>query len=191
VNVKAPFAVKAPAVLITKTSLGLFWASNVRLMPVVVEMFVSVNVYTLLPMNVRFIVRSGYDCVDGKSKAALNAFTKSVYALLDAVLPGAKTLPPTVVPVGLKPVIVPDASLTPTLPMTTEVPVFEIVPPRSPKELAEARFTIGVPEAGTRAAATAITSQIRLCRRFPPFVRRVSAATNCTDTTCSRISSSS
>src|SRR6202521_1827426 len=149
-------------------------------MPVVVEMSVSVNVYTLLPMNVWFTVRSGYDCVDPKSVAALNALTKSVYALLEAVLPGAMTLPPTVVPVGLKPVIVPEPS-TPTLPVTTEVPVFEIVPPRSPKELAVFRFTMGVPKAGTT-AATAITNnltnQINLCRIFTSFALRVSAVKN-------------
>jgi hypothetical protein len=69
-------------------------------MPVVVEMLGVVNVYTLFPMNARFPVRSGYDCVDAKSWAALNAFKKSVYALLEDVLPGAITLPPTVIPDG-------------------------------------------------------------------------------------------
>src|SRR6266478_9480750 len=80
------------------------------------------------------------------------------------MLPGAKTTPPTVVPVGLKPVMVPDASLTPTLPITTEVPVFEMVPPRRPHELAVPRFTIGVPKTGTP-AATPVTNQINLCRK--------------------------
>src|ERR1700687_1154278 len=138
-------------------------------MPVVVEMLVVVNVYTLLPMNVRFPARSVYDCVDGKSRAALNAFTKWVYAFVEAGSPGAIPLPPTVVPVGLKPVIVPEPSLTPTLPVTTEVPVFEIVPPRSPKELAVPRFTTGVPKAGTTAAIAItnnLTNQINLCRIF-------------------------
>jgi len=44
--------------------------------------------------------------------------------------------------------------------------VFEIVPPRSPKELALPRFTeIVSPKAGTT-AVTAITHQINLCRIF-------------------------
>src|ERR1039457_6131422 len=158
-------------------------------MPVVVEMAGRPNVYTLLPTNVRLVVRSGYDCVDAKPNAVLNALTKSVYALLAAALPGASTLPPTVVPVGLKPEIVPDASLTPTLPVTKEVPVFELLPPRSPKELAVFRFWMGFPKAGA-AAATAIASQINLCRGFPPFALWVSAAKNCKDSTRSRVPSS-
>jgi hypothetical protein len=103
--------------------------------------------------------------VDDKSRAALNAFTKSVYAMLEDVVPGAITLPPTVVPGG-KPVIVPETEPTPTLPMTTDVPVFEIVPPRSGKEVAVPRLTeIGPPKAGTT-AATAITNQINFLSTF-------------------------
>ena len=78
VNVRAPFTVKAPSVRITKISFGLFCASKTRLMPVVVEISGKANVYTLLPINVRLTVRSAYDCVDVKSFALLNAFTKSM-----------------------------------------------------------------------------------------------------------------
>jgi hypothetical protein len=105
-----------------------------------------------------------------------------------STLPGARTLPPTVVPVGLKPVIVPP-TLTPTLPVTTDVPVFEIVPPRSPKELAVLRFTIGVAKAGAP-AANATTNRSDLLRKFTPFAIGVSAAKNCKDSMRSRISSS-
>src|SRR5271157_1586989 len=50
VNVIAPFTVRGPEVLIMKYSLGLFWASNVKVMPVVVEM-ASAVLYTLSPVN--------------------------------------------------------------------------------------------------------------------------------------------
>ena len=48
-----------------------------------------------------------------------------------AILVGVQAKPVSVP--GGKPVIV---LVAPTLPMTTEVPVLEILPPRSPKELA-------------------------------------------------------
>jgi hypothetical protein len=55
--------------------------------------------------------------------------------------------------------------------MIAEVPVFEILPPRSPKELAEAGISkAGPPLAGTTAAA-AITRQASPFRIFPPFAR--------------------
>jgi hypothetical protein len=95
--------------------------------------------------------------------------------LLEDVAPGAITLPPTVVPAEeLKPVIVPDAFMTPTFPVMTEVPVFEIVPPRSVKELAVLKSTkIGAPKAGTT-AATVIATQINPFRIFSPFAPKVS-----------------
>jgi hypothetical protein len=130
-------------------------------------------VYTLLPRNVRLIERSEYVCVDVKSRAALNAFTKSMYALVEDVVPGATTLPPTVVPAEeLKPVIVPDPLITPILPVMTEVPVFEIVPPSIVKSIALLRSTrIGAPKAGTTAARVT-TTQFNLALIFPPFAPR-------------------
>src|SRR5580658_2705907 len=64
----------------------------------------------------------------------------------------------------------------PTLPLTTEVPVFEIVPPRSPKERADSlRPTESVPAKAGVTTARAITSQISLCRILPPvFLHRAS-----------------
>jgi hypothetical protein len=64
-----------------------------------------------------------------------------------------------VVPVGLKPVIVPDASFTPTFPVTTDVPVLEIVPPSSPKELAVPRSTEMGAAKAVPATVTAIAHQ--------------------------------
>ena len=82
----------------------------------------------------------------------MNASTKSLYAAVAVGLPGANTVP-VAVPGG-KPVIV---VVAPTLPLTTEVPVLEIVPPISPKEEALPRL-IGAAKAGT-ATATAISVQ--------------------------------
>src|ERR1035441_2256751 len=69
VNVIAPFTVRAPPTRITKTSLGLPWASNVKLMPVAVEMSVA-DAYALLPMNVWLVIRvpSGH-AVDTSARA--------------------------------------------------------------------------------------------------------------------------
>src|ERR1017187_4980864 len=60
VNVIAPFTVRAPLIRITKTLLGLSWASNVKLMPVFVEMS-PVDKYAVLPMNVWLVVRPAND----------------------------------------------------------------------------------------------------------------------------------
>jgi hypothetical protein len=85
----APFTVKASAILIIKTALGLLWALNVKLMPVAVEMFGDVNVYTLFPKNVVLVVKPPRDWVDGSSAAALNALSKSEYAVATVGLLGA------------------------------------------------------------------------------------------------------
>ena len=85
-------------------------------MPVVVEILVDEDVYTLFPKNVVLVDKSPNVAVDGRSSAALSAFTKSMYALFELVLPGAITLPPTTVPGEGKPEIVPDPLPTPTLP---------------------------------------------------------------------------
>jgi hypothetical protein len=71
---------------------------------------------------------------------------------------------PIAVPGG-KPVTV---LVAPTLPMTTEVPVFETLPPKSPKELAgDGIDKIGPPTAGITAAAAA-TNQSDPKRIFSP-----------------------
>jgi hypothetical protein len=54
--------------------------------------------------------------------------------------------------------------VAPTLPVTTDVPVFEIVPPMSPKEMAVFRLS-ELPKAGTT-AAKAIADQISFRRIF-------------------------
>jgi hypothetical protein len=59
------------------------------------------------------------------------------------------------------------------LPVTTESPVSEIVPPSIPKELAALRSAkIELPKAGIT-AAIAITNQINLCRILPPSALRL------------------
>jgi hypothetical protein len=173
-NVIIPFTVKAPSIWIMKTAFGSPKPSNVKAVPVAVEMSPE-DAYTVFPKKV-WLVAVVTDPVAVKDSAALSALRKSAYAI-PTVVPGAfepKKMVPVAVPGG-KPVIV---SLAPTSPMTfdangavTDVPVFEIVPPRSPNEMAVPRFTeIGPPKAGTT-TATAIANQINLCRIFPPFAR--------------------
>jgi hypothetical protein len=123
--------------------------------------------------------------VDVKPSAALYAplVKMALYAVVTAVsFPLVQGAP--LVGVQTKPVAVPfDAPkpemvfMAPTLPVTAEVPVFETVPPRNPKELAVARLS-ELPKAGTT-AATAITNQVNLCRIFPPVALRASVAQNC------------
>jgi hypothetical protein len=76
--------------------------------------------------------------------------------------------------VQTKPVAVPGGKpvtvlVAPTLPVTTEVPVFETLPPNSPKELAGDGIEnkIGLPKAGTT-AAVAVTNQRNPERIFSP-----------------------
>jgi hypothetical protein len=118
--------------------------------------------------------------VDGKSSAALNALSKSLYAVPTTVLGpfGDVNTVPVAVPGG-KPVIV---TVAPTSPTTldangavTDVPVFEIVPPRSPKELAVPRLIIVLPKTGMTAAA-AIVNQINLFRNSCLLGLRASGA---------------
>jgi hypothetical protein len=133
---------------------------KVKVMPVVVEMG-PVARYTLLPRNVVLMLRpsvSGF--VDERPYAVLNApplLKMASYAVVTAEsspdVQGAALVGvqknPVAVPVGEKPVIV---LVAPTLPTTTEVPVFETLPPRSPKELAAAGISkIGAPKAGITA----------------------------------------
>jgi len=88
-NPKLPFTVKSPSIWITKTSLLIFCASNVKTVPVVVETVLS-KLYTLLPVNVWVNGRLFNDggCVSPKARAVLNAPSKSLYAAVTVGLLG-------------------------------------------------------------------------------------------------------
>jgi hypothetical protein len=148
VKVIAPFTVNAPGMWITKTALELLWPSKVRWVPVIVEMSPD-DAYTVFPKKV-WLVAVVNDPVDVKPSAMLNAppgLKMSPYAAVTAVsCPAVQGA--ALVGVQMKPVAVPfDAPkpvivlVAPTLPVIAEVPVFETLPPRSPKVLAVPRFT--------------------------------------------------
>jgi hypothetical protein len=105
------------------------------------------DAYTVFPEKV-WLVAVVNDPVCVKPSAVLNAppgLKMALYAVVTAVsfplvqgapLVGVQTKPVAVPAEVLKPVIV---DVAPTLPVTTEVPVFDIEPPMSPKELAGPR----------------------------------------------------
>jgi hypothetical protein len=83
----------------------------------------------------------------------------------------AVQMKPVAVP-GVKPVIV---LVAPTLPVTTEVPVFETLPPKSPKELeGEGMDKSGLPKAG--AIPTAPTTNKNNLNRIPSPSRTLGAS---------------
>jgi len=146
VNVITPFTVKAPGTWIMKIGAGLLPASKVRLIPVTVEM-VPGDAITVSPevfATKIWLARPVNVPVDVKPSAVLNAPLvpkTALYAAVTAVVSpaahdGGQTKP-VAVPGG-NPVFV---IVAPTLPVTTEVPVFDTVPPRSPKLLADPSVT--------------------------------------------------
>jgi hypothetical protein len=100
------------------------------------------DAYTEPPRKV-WLVAVVKDPVDVKPSAVVNAPVgpkTAVYAFVTAVsFPAVQGAP--LVGVQIKPVAVPPliviVFIAPTLPVTTEVPVFDIVPPRSPKLTAD------------------------------------------------------
>jgi hypothetical protein len=142
VNVMAPFTVKSPRIWITKSSVGSPWASKIKLVPVVVEI-VPEDAYTVFPKKV-WLVAVVNNPVEARPSPVLNAPLTPKMALYAVVT--AESFPnvqgAALVGVQTKPLAVPGGKpvavlVAPTLPTTTEVPVFEILPPRSPNELAE------------------------------------------------------
>lgn len=133
-------------------------------------------------------------CVDERPDATLNApplLKMASYAVVTAEsspdVQGAALVgvqkKPVAVPVGEKPVIV---LVAPTFPLTSEVPVFETLPPRSPKELAVAGISkIGLPKAGMAATNSGKNTEQRTKGRIvfiTPFTQasnRVSGPTGC------------
>src|SRR5580698_3490317 len=141
-KVIGPSIVRAPETCIRKIALLSDCASNVRVMPAVDVTLVDENPYTPAPRNIWLVDRPATDVVAVSLNAVVNALSKSEYAAATTE-PPEKTEPVSV-PVGSKPVTVPRA---PTSPVTADVPVFEIVPPSSPKELAVPKLMV-LPKAG-------------------------------------------
>src|ERR1035441_7604829 len=177
-NVIGALICKSLPTLIMKTSPLSPLASKVKKAFATELTLVDEKLYTVLPKNVMGPVRPLFVCVGGVDmslKARPYAVTKSVYAC-PTVVPGAcgavYTVRPTAVPGG-KPVIV---IVAPTLPVTTEVPVFEIVPPSSPKEKALARFGASTPPKTGIASTKTCSVQTNQIRTFSPTLRTHCAA---------------